>query len=132
MIDKIFKIGLLLSLATFLWLYSQDVQKNRYRIWPGPVVFDTVTGRIYSEDGNLTDPVKRAQAYAELLPTNLPGWPLGVPLNITTFRARYPTYKDVPDEELARRIREKYYPNVPEAVFNQAFLGELTSKEERP
>ncbi len=62
MIDKIFKIGLLILGAVFLFLYYQNIEKGRYYMNPtGFVVLDTQTGTVYKKSGGIwseKNPVK--------------------------------------------------------------------------
>lgn len=53
MIDKIFKLGLIVLGAVFLFLYSQSSQSGRYIFNDG--ILDTVTGKIYVlKEGEIT------------------------------------------------------------------------------
>lgn len=42
------------------------------------------------------------------------------------YKAKYPQAKDIPDQELADKLHQQYFPNMPKAKFNEQFLGGRT------
>lgn len=74
MIDKIFKIGILVFTLMFLFLYSQNVQKGRYYFSSKGIVFDTQTGKAYTLKGREFDPVSNKGLIYEILPDEKIEW----------------------------------------------------------
>ena len=59
MVDKIFKIGILVVLIIFLLLYSQ---KDRYTEFDVGWILDSHTGKVYFSNGMIYyDPVKESE-----------------------------------------------------------------------